>query len=545
MRSASWTEYPDFEIRCRQKMVLDLDAIINETVVKHKLEQLNVNKTAGSDQVHPFVLKKCSEGLAHPLALLFKRSLETGEVPSAWREANITPIHKKGSRVDTANYRPISLTSCACKILESILKDIMMKHLVDNDLLNPNQHGFVPHRSCTTNLLETFDLISYQLSRKEPVDVVYMDFSKAFDTVPHDLLIHKLVAYGFPTVLTRWIANYLRFRKQRVVLGQAESTWCSVESGVPQGSVLGPLLFVIYVNDLPDSLSSTCKLYADDTKLISNVCTPENSATLQSDIDRACEWAYKWRMSFNSKKCTVMHHGDTNSKRQYFLTENDGQKTQISQSAKERDLGVWITPGVIQAAQVTAMCCRAKFILFKLKKAFVFFNKPIVNLLYKALVRPQIEFAIPAWMPTRKKDLQRLDNVQRLASKLVPSLRHLDAQAREAALGWMNLSDRRVRGDLIQLFKIVRKYETVRLVNNAQMTQQVSVDTPAGNTRNSSHRITRERVTNCSIRHNFFSNRVCPFWNKLPAVVKQANSTNQFKSLLDKAYQLNKSVLRI
>ena len=208
----------------------------------------------------PHVLKECALTLCTPLALIYQRSLDTAELPEVWKLTNVTPLFKKGSRSASSNYRPVSLTSIACKVLESIIRDDLTNHLTKNNLINRAQHGFTKNRSCTTNLLETVDTISLALANKLEVDVLYTDFAKAFDKVCHKKLIIKIKAYGINEQTVNWIKSFLTGRKQRVVLGEYVSEWTEVVSGVPQGSVLAPILFNLYINDLPDCLSNTCKL---------------------------------------------------------------------------------------------------------------------------------------------------------------------------------------------------------------------------------------------------------------------------------------------
>ena len=168
---------------------------------------------------------------------------------------------------------------------------------------------FIPNKSCTTNLLETYDYITDSINQNEPLDIVYMDFAKAFDKVSHNRLIVKLNSYGFDKILINWIKSFLKNRFQRVVLGNTTSKWLPVLSGVPQGSVLGPLLFVLYINDLPDSIISNCKLFADDTKLFRRITSDSDNSIIQDNLIRLCEWTNKWIMEFNNYKYVVMHIG--------------------------------------------------------------------------------------------------------------------------------------------------------------------------------------------------------------------------------------------
>jgi retron-type reverse transcriptase len=202
------------------------------------------------------------------MKIIFDRSLKTGHVPKEWKDANVTPIFKKGSKLERANYRPVSLTSTICKILESIIRDKIMSYLKLKRLISPSQHGFVPNKACVTNLLETLDIITDAVNKGHSGDLVLLDFAKAFDKVSHKKLVQKLEAYGISSILVKWIESFLTGRRQRVLIGDHSSEWEEVTSSVPQGSVLGPLLFTIFINDLPERVKNECKLYADDSKLI-------------------------------------------------------------------------------------------------------------------------------------------------------------------------------------------------------------------------------------------------------------------------------------
>jgi hypothetical protein len=224
------------------------------------------------------------------LKLIIDKSLKTGEVPREWKEANVTPLFKKGSRLERSNYRPVSLTSTICKILESIIRDKVMKYLQLNKLIVPSQHGFVPNKACVTNLLETLDIITDSINKGYSVDLVLLDFAKAFDKVSHVKLIQKLEAYGVNSILVKWIKSFLTGRKQRVIIGDNSSEWEDVTSSVPQGSVLGPLLFTIFINDLPDKVKNECRLYADDSKLIGVIEKDKDVIDIQKDIDNLQNW---------------------------------------------------------------------------------------------------------------------------------------------------------------------------------------------------------------------------------------------------------------
>ena len=244
---------------------------ISAEMVRRKLEALKVDSAPGPDGVHPKLLQLASGPLSGPLAALFQKSLDQGVLPEDWKTAAVVPIHKKGPKQDPGNYRPISLTSVPCKVLESLIRDEIMEFLMATNQLSEHQHGFRPRRSCSSQLLEVLEEWSRSIEHGDPIDVVYVDFKKAFDAVPHHRLLRKLQSCGISGCLLRWIEAFLCDRKQEVVLNGCHSGPTPVTSGVPQGSVLGPLLFIVYINDLPPVVSSSTKMFADDTKVYREV----------------------------------------------------------------------------------------------------------------------------------------------------------------------------------------------------------------------------------------------------------------------------------
>ena len=282
------------------------DIEISENGIAKLLSGLNPAKATGPDGLPPRVLKELSTQLAPILTMIYRLSLKTGQVPADWRHALVSPVFKKGEHYEPINYRPVSLTSIPCKILEHVLVSNLMKHFENNDILNKRQHGFRRGRSCESQLLEFVEEVSAGLDCGLPTDVVIMDFAKAFDRVNHSLLTHKLDQYGVTGKTNQWISSFLHNRSQSVVVEGETSEPINVKSGVPQGSVLGPCLFLAYINDLPERVKATSRLFADDTLLHRLIKEAEDRKSLQEDLERLEKWEDQWDMHFHPQKCNIL-----------------------------------------------------------------------------------------------------------------------------------------------------------------------------------------------------------------------------------------------
>ena len=423
--------------------------------VNDKLANLDRHKAMGADNVSPYVLRECASSLSLPLTMIFRKTFDDGKLPRVWKMANVTPLLKKGSQLEPGNYRPISLTSVPCKVLESIIKDEIMSHLLINNLIRTEQHGFVPRKSCETNLLETVDFATKHMSEKCPVDIVFLDFAKAFDKVPHKRLLAKLESLGIDGQLLCWLREFLSERQQRVVLGEPVSEWESVRSGVPQGSVLGPILFIIFINDLPARLLNDCKLFADDCKIMSGIRSCEDQARLQSDINSVNDWCSDWLMELNIFKCRVMHLGRNNPGYEYAIWCNASQKLcPLEVTTRERDLGVIITPDMKWHEQTCAVASKANQVLGILRNAFTSRDPALWKRLYTIYVRPHLEFAVAAWNPQSKGCIGRLERVQRRATRIPSGSKSFVNSQRCTRLRLTSLEKRRMRGDIITMFKL-------------------------------------------------------------------------------------------
>ena len=259
--------------------------------VEKLLSDIKPSKASGPDQILNLVLKNCARALAPGVAVLFQKSLDSGDLPKDWTDANISPVFKKGDRHLAENYRPVSLTSVLSKKLEHIVCHELHKHFDKNNVLTNVNHGFRAGFSCETQLTITFDDFVRNSEKNIQTDIAILDFSKAFDTVPHRKLLHKLNAYGIKGTLHSWISSFLCKRQMRVVIDGEFSQETQVLSGVPQGTVLGPLLFLVHINDLPDCVSSTVRLFADDCLLYRQIKTREDQEILQKDLQSLETWA--------------------------------------------------------------------------------------------------------------------------------------------------------------------------------------------------------------------------------------------------------------
>ena len=502
--------------------------VIDEQSVLKEIDKIKETKAPGPDKLSPYLLKKLKENLAEPLTIIYNRSLQECEVPTDWKKANITPIFKKGSKQSPGNYRPISLTSIPGKILESIVKREITKHLEQNNLIYETQHGFRSGKSCLTNLLEYLEYVSNEMDNRNPVDVIYLDFSKAFDKVPHKRLIEKVKSLGIGRNLAAWIENWLTKREQRVVLNGSQSKWATISSGVPQGSVLGPLLFLIYVNDMEKNIDTQISKFADDTKLFGRASSDNQCAAIQMSLNSLIDWSEKWQMSFNTEKCKVLHFGNNNKKYKYKMGENELQSTNC-----ERDLGVHIQCDFKKDTHIDYVVKKANRVLGMIRRTIEYKNKDNIIPLYTSLVRPHLEYCVQAWAPHLKKDIDKLENVQKRALNVIPNLRHLSYEDKLRHLDLFSLRKRRLRGDLIETFKIMKGIDRIDPRNFFQEYQS--------RTRGHNKKLYK-KCFRCDNRKYFFTQRVVEDWNKLPQEAVDSESISVFKKRLDK-YFINNNIL--
>ena len=402
-----------------------------------------------------------------------------------------------------------------------------MNHLIDQALIKDSQHGFVKNRSCTTNLLQFLETMTKEVDCKRDMDIIYLDFAKAFDKVPHGRLIAKMRAHSIDGNVLQWVKNWLADRRQRTVLNGQASEWGTVGSGVPQGSVLGPLCFVIFINDLDDSVADLVSIinkFADDTKVGKVISSQSDVVDLQQALNLLVDWASKWGMEFNVKKCKVMHIGNTNPRATYSMTGAD-----LDTTTAERDIGVKVQSNLRPTQQCVEAAQRANVVLGQITRSFHFRDRITFIQLYKQYVRPHLEFASPAWSPWTQGDVEVLERVQIRAIKMVSGLKGRSYEERLRELKMLPLATRRIQLDLTQTFKIIRGLDAVE-----PSTWFSLVGEQRGRvTRATSHPLNIIRgVFNTDIRRNFFSHRVIDNWNALPAELKESVTVNAFKSNL-------------
>ena len=494
------------------------------------LKKLKPHKSPGPDDIHPQLLSELAEVVAKPLKIIFRKSLETGQVPDYWKEANITAVHKKGPREDAKNYRPISLTCICSKVMETLIKNRILEHISAMGILNNSQHGFNRGRSCLTNLLMMTEECSSNLDKKIPTDIVYLDFAKAFDTVPHARLCHKLQhVAGIKGDLLRWIEDFLTDRRQQVVISGQTSGWEKVTSGVPQGSVIGPTLFLIYINDLTSHMSSSVQIFADDTKIYRGIQSAEDVQSLQQDLQRVERWSKTWKLCYNTSKCQVLRTGnkrDIANNQTYILNE-----TPLENVKEQRDLGVIIDTSLEFDSQVNK-CIKNAFTIWGIIKRT--FEMPLCpkmfNLLFKTYIRPHLEYCPEVWSPSKIGMKKKIERVQRICTKYVKGLSNLSYKERMTQLGLTTLEKRRERSDMLEVHKIIGDLHSVN------MSYMFQLNPNAG--RRGSRTLFKPRHRTAK-RGHFFSQRAINTWNKLLEEIKLARNSISFKNMYDK--QMNMS----
>ena len=459
---SSKKENPD--IKCNLKSTLENFDFSCEDI-ESAINEINEHSACGANDIPAVLLKKCKTDLSYPILLIWRDSLHTGYVPKVFKNQIITPVHKKASKAEPENYRPISLTSHIIKLFERIMRKHIVRHLKENDLICKNQHGFQQGKSCLTQLLPHIDFILQNFLNNTDTDVIYLDFAKAFDKVDHVILLKKLYAHGIRGKVLMWLHSYLTNRWQTVVINGEHSKPAKVISGVPQGTVLGPILFIIYLNDLESCIkNSVASSFADDTRLKKSINSTNDTKLLQEDLTHAVEWSDKANMKLHQSKFELLCHNTDNCKLVQELPfsqelseyiTSDGSS--ISPSEAVRDLGITITPDAGWSLHISKIVDDARRMSAWVLSVFIDRSAEILVPLFKSLVRSKTEYCCPLWHPSKMEDIMKLEAVQRAFTSKIREVQQFSYWDRLKCLNLMSLQRRRERYILIHVFKIINK----------------------------------------------------------------------------------------
>ena len=497
------------------------DFNITENGVLKLLHDLNPKKAPGPDNLAPRLLRELRNTLAPILTELYNRSLLEGKLPDDWKTANVVPIYKKGSKHLPSNYRPVSLTCICSKMLEHIVVSQITSHLDRHSILSNNQHGFRKGRSCETQLLDFVHDLHNDTIKGGQVDAVVMDFAKAFDKVSHDKLLLKMDMYGIQGKTSHWVKGFLSARTQKEVLEGETSGEVPVTSGVPQGSVLGPTLFLIFINDIADGCSSPVRLFADDTIIYRHIRTPLDNHLLQSDLSTLEKWSNDWQMEFHPSKCKTLHITRSKSKATHYIYQIYNTDLEAVKSAQY--LGVHISSDLRWSTHVQHTANSANTGLRMLKRNLRVGSTTVKTRAYQAYIRPRLEYASTVWDPHTQVNKNQVEMVQRRAARWVLGWHHNRSSVSDMLqhLGWRSLETRRADSRLTMFYKMRNGLVALNLVDG--------LITPSGISASAHpHRYVVPRCPTVSQQHSFLPNTTRQ-WNALPSEVALAPTLPQFK----------------
>ncbi|KAK3092504.1 hypothetical protein FSP39_003753 [Pinctada imbricata] len=500
---------------------------VTEQEIKDIIDILDINKASGPDEFSHRLIKNIRDEIVTPLVIIFNKSLQTGKFPIQWKHANVIPVHKKGSKSDTTNYRPISLLSCIGKIFERVMFKHFYNHLNSNKLLHNMQSGFLPGHSTTFQLIDIYHHICLALDHKEYLGFTFCDISKAFDRVWIKGLIHKLNAYGFKGEILKWISSYLTNRSQQVILNQCSSTIGRPTAGVPQGSVLGPLFFLVFINDLPDAIEGLSRLYADDTSVShSSSSLSEIERNTNLDMTNITKWSKDWLVEFNPAKTKVLVFGadDNELENLTFIFDN----IPINPVHSHKHLGITFDNNGKWTSHIDDIVTKVSKLIAVFRKIKYKLNRNTLNKMYLTFIRPHLEYACEVWDNITINDSNRLEKLQNEAARIVTGLpKYCSLNSLYSELSWETLKKRREKQKLGIMYKI--KNGLVPDYLSDILPPEVHENTPY-NLRNS-HNI-QQLNTRLNLYKNSFFPATIKLWNDLPLDTRNSTSINTFKRKL-------------
>ncbi len=507
-----------------------LDTVkIDPSDVMTAIKEMPNHSAAGPDGIPSMLLKNCAKELSEPLSIFFQKSIDEGVMPPIFKSAAVVPIHKGGDKNLPSNYRPISLTPIITKVFERIVRKAMVAYLEDNDLMNSTQHGFRKGRSCISALIDVYDYIMQSLGDSEVhcVDMIYLDFAKAFDKVDHHILLRKLKSLGITGSLGIWLSDFLSSRSQFVQIPGGVSDTGPVSSGVPQGTVLGPVLFLILISDINSDIKH-CKIssFADDTRLYSAISNPYDCDKLQVDLNSVYKWAERNNMQFNSDKFKYLCFHT----KQSMNTENvyiSPTHSIINPSNSVKDLGVLMSSNSSFEIQIDKAVKTCSQLVGWILRTFSTRDRITMLTLFKSLVLPRIEYGSQLWSPYLLCQINSVERVQRLYTKYIENMYDLSYEDRLKSLNLYSLQRRRDRYMIIYIWKIIENQ-----ASNFNPPIQI----------NSSERLGRQCIKSPvppghhgTLMFNSFRWQATRLFNSLPKSIRNVThvSSSVFKNILD------------
>ena len=527
------TQLPPFEAKTNNRLS---DISCTATEVETLIKLLNPNKATGPDEISNRMLKLVAKEVSIPLSILFNRSFREGSFAMNWKESSVLPLFKKGDKSQPSNYRPISLLSNISKIQERIVFKHIYNHLLENNLLYKYQSGFLPNHSTTYQLIDIYHHVCQTFDNEQFSCMIFCDMSKAFDRVWHRGLLFKLRQHGISGPLLAWISDYLSNRTQRVVVKSCVSNSMPVKAGVPQGSVLGPLLFLVYVNDIADSLLSLTRLFADDSSLFySTSSILDLQGIINHDLQILSAWAKQWLVNFNPLKT----EGILFTLKQIFnLPQILFDGIPINFVTDHKHLGLTLNNKGKWSKHIENIVASASKILGIMRKLKYSLSRQALNQIYMSYVLPILEYSSIVWDNCTDQEAETLEKLQREAARIVTGLtRSVSLPNLYEECGWIPLETRRQEQKLTLIFKSVNGLTPSYISDLIPPLVRNTTHYPLRNSNNLVIPYNRTEISRKSCIPSSVS-----LWNSLDSNIRSSNSTSHFKTNLKRLRSTNSKV---
>lgn len=490
-------------------------------IVQKILKNCKNDYCSGPDELPNIFLRNLYLPLSFPLCTIFNVSYHTAQLPDIWLHSRVSCINKIPKPISVNDFRPISISSSCCKAMESIIVNHLMCHLQSSDFFSTSQFGFLPKRDCQLQLIKCLHDWCSSLDVSVPVDCIYLDLKKAFDSVDHEILLTKLSKLNLSVYLLNWIRSWLYNRTQFIRYNNSDSRTINVPSGVPQGSILGPLLFVIFINDLPNIVKhSQIMLFADDCKLYRKISSINDHFLLVSDLYNVSQWCKRNRLSVNLSKCAVMHFGSNNSTFDYYI-----DNTVLATVTCYRDLGILINNKLSFDDHIKDIIRRASIRCSVIRRSFKIKNQNLQLLMFKSFVLPLLEYASCSFNSIGFTLSEKLESVQRKFTRYILCHNdfHLSYTERLVKFNLFSLSDRRLVNDMVQMFRLVKSLVSFDM---AQLNLSF-------NTVNRGHNYKLHMLgSNTDLMRKFFTCRSILIFNSLNSNTLKVHTVKSFRNSL-------------